>query len=71
VRVCSIIRANRSIPHGLEEDGKRLKKGQSAFWKKGDIMVQVWKDKRLVRIISMIHDETIVSTGKKDRKTWE
>jgi hypothetical protein len=32
-------------------------------------MVQVWKDNRLVRMISMIHEVTIVNTGRKDRKT--
>ena len=32
-------------------------------------MVQVWKDKRLVQMISMIHDAAIVNTGRKDRKT--
>jgi len=32
-------------------------------------MVQVWKDKRLVRMISTIHDATVVSTGRKDTKT--
>jgi len=48
MRVCDTIRANRGIPHDLEGEGKRLKKGQSAFRRKGDIMVQVWKDKRLV-----------------------
>ena len=32
-------------------------------------MVQVWKDKRLVRMISTIHDATVVSTGREDRKT--
>jgi len=69
VRVCGTMRVNRGIPRDLEEDGKRLKKGQSAFRRKGDVMVQVWKDKRLVRMISTIHDATVVSTGRKDRKT--
>jgi len=46
-----------------------LKKGQSAFWIKGDVMVQAWKDKRLLRMVSTIHDATIVNTGQKDRKT--
>jgi hypothetical protein len=32
-------------------------------------MVQLWRDKRLVRVISTIHDATIVNTGRKDRKT--
>jgi hypothetical protein len=45
-----------------------LKRGQSAFQRKGDIMFQVWKDKRLVRMISTIHDATVVSTWRKDRK---
>ena len=69
MRVCGTIRANRGIPRDLEGEGKCLKKGQSAFRRKGDIMVQVWKDKRLVRMISTIHEATVVSTGWKDRKT--
>ena len=32
-------------------------------------MVQVWKDKRLVRMISAMHEATIVHTGRKDWKT--
>jgi calcineurin-like phosphoesterase family protein len=46
-----------------------LKKGQSAFRRKGDIMVHMWEDKLLVRMISAIHGLTIVNTGRKDRKT--
>jgi len=57
------------MPLDLEWEGKHLKKGQSVFQRKGDIMVQVWKDKRLVRMISTIHDTTTVNTGRKDRKT--
>ena len=63
------MRANRCISSDLEEDGKHLKKGQSVFCRKGDIMVQVWKDKRFVRMISRVHDATAVSTRRKDRKT--
>jgi len=70
VIVCGTMRANRgSIPHDLEGKGKRLKKGQPAFHRKGDVMVQVRKDKRLVRMISTVHEATIVNTGQKDRKT--
>jgi len=46
-----------------------LKKGQSAFRRKGDILIKVWKDKRLVHMMSKIHDTTTVNTGKKDEKT--
>jgi len=45
VRVCGTMKANRGIPRDLEGEGKRLKKGKSAFWRNGDIMMQVWKDK--------------------------
>jgi hypothetical protein len=41
MRVCGTLRANRDIPHDLEGEGKRLKKGQLAFRRKEDIMVQV------------------------------
>ena len=69
MRVCGTIRANRSIPRDVEGEGKHLKKVQSSFRRKGDVMVQVWKDKRLVRMISTIHEATVVNTGRKDRKT--
>ena len=47
VRVCGTMRANRGIPRDLEGEGNHLKKGQSVFRRKGDLMVQVWKDKNL------------------------
>jgi hypothetical protein len=46
-----------------------VEKGQSVFQRKGDVMVKVWKGKRLMRMISTIHEATIVNTGWKDRKT--
>ena len=39
------MRANRGIACDLVGEGKCLKKGQSAFWRKGNVMVQVWRDK--------------------------
>ena len=42
VRVCGTMRANRGIQHDLEGEGKCFKKEKSAFWRNGDIMVQVW-----------------------------
>jgi Fe-S cluster assembly scaffold protein SufB len=61
------MRTNRGIPHDLEREGKRLKKWQSAFWRNGDVMVQVWKDRRVVQMISMIHEATIVNTRQNER----
>jgi hypothetical protein len=60
------MRANRGIPQDLEGEGNARTEG---IQRKGDVMVQVWKDKRLVRMICTIHDATIVNTGRKDRKT--
>jgi hypothetical protein len=48
VRVCGTMRANRGILRDLEGEGKCLNIGQSAFCRRGDVVVQVWKDKRLV-----------------------
>jgi len=39
MRVCGSMRANRGIPCDLEREGKCLKKGQSVFRRKGDVMV--------------------------------
>ena len=69
VRVRGTMRATRRTPRDLEGEGKHLRKGQSAFRRKGDIMVQVWMDKRLVQMTSAINEATVVNTGWKDRKT--
>jgi hypothetical protein len=45
VRVCGTMRANRCIPRDLEWEAKDLRKAQSGFRRKGDVMVQVRKDK--------------------------
>jgi hypothetical protein len=65
------MRPNRGIPKDLEKEAKELKRGQSSFRRQGDMLVQVWKDKRLMRMISTIHDLKHVNTGKIDRKTSE
>ena len=63
------MRPNKGIPCDLEEEGKHLKKGQSACRRNGDVSVHVWKDIRLVQMTSMIHDATTVNTGRNDSKT--
>jgi hypothetical protein len=40
--------ANSGIPRDLVGEGKRLKKGKSAFQRNGDVMVQLWNDKTCV-----------------------
>jgi hypothetical protein len=65
-RVCGTI--TRGIPPDVEQESTHWKQGQSGFQKNSDIIVQVWKDKRPVPMISTIHD-TIVNAGGKDKKT--
>jgi hypothetical protein len=65
------MRPNRVIPKDLMTEAIGLKQGQSSFKRKGDVFVQAWKDKRLVRMISTLHDSEHVHTGKKDQKTNE
>ena len=50
----------RGIPPDLERETNHLRRGQSAFWRKGDVIVQAWKDKRLVWMRSTINYTTIV-----------
>ena len=69
VRICGTTRPNRGIPCDLEGEGKHLRKGQSACHRKVDASVHVWKDIRLVRMTSTIHDAIIVNTGRNDSKT--
>jgi len=45
-----------------------MKTGQSAFWRKGDKIVHGWMDERLVQMNNMIHDATVLNTGKKERE---
>jgi hypothetical protein len=71
IKVCGTMKLNSGIPKDLEKEAKGLKKGQSSFRRKGDVLVQVWKDKRLVRMINTIHNLEHVYTGKKDRKNEE
>jgi len=48
-----------------------LKTGQSAFWRKGDKIVQGWMDEQLVQMKSTIHNATVLNAGKKERTDLE
>jgi hypothetical protein len=53
IRVCGTMMPNRGILKDLEKEAKELKRGQSSFQRK------VWKDKRVVGMISTIHDSNM------------
>lgn len=66
--VCGTIRLNRGVPNSLKVKESGLKKGEMLFQRKGNILVQLWKDKRIVRMITTIHDSKMVRTTKKTKK---
>jgi hypothetical protein len=45
VRVCGTMSSNSGIPRDLNGEGKYLKEGESMLRRKGEVMVQRWKDK--------------------------
>lgn len=67
--VCGTIRENGGLPKILIEKSKNLQRGQMTFVRKGPIAFITWKDKRLVRMISTIHDASMKSTGKRKRNS--
>jgi hypothetical protein len=54
--VCGAMRANREIPQNFEKQAKNMMKAQSLFQKRGDILVQIWKEKLVVWMICRIHE---------------
>ncbi|PSN49971.1 PiggyBac transposable element-derived protein 4 [Blattella germanica] len=59
---------DRGAPKELKNELKNLKKGESKFSRKGQVLVQVWKDKRDVKLISTLHTAQIVESEKTNRK---
>lgn len=49
----------------------KIKKGDIVFRKKSEILLLVFKDKRVIKMISTIHSAEMVPTGRQDRKTKE
>lgn len=60
--MCDTIRENRGLPEVLIEKSKNLHRGEMTFLRKGRVMLIAWKDKRIVRMISTIHDASMKSS---------
>ena len=65
VRVCGTIRVNRGLPPDLKEECKSLKRGETTFRRKGDILLQSWRDTRVVNMISTIHNSSMVDVQRR------
>ena len=68
-RVCGTIRENHGLPNQLKKKSKNLQRGERIFLQKGEVILLIWKHKKLVHMVTAIHDTTIASTGKEDRRT--
>ncbi|PNF26451.1 hypothetical protein B7P43_G16256, partial [Cryptotermes secundus] len=65
VRVCGTIRVNRGLPPDLKEECKSLKRGETTFRRKGDILLQSWRDTCVVNMISTIHNSSMVDVQRR------
>jgi len=65
IRICGTIRKNRGLPECLKKTN--LKKGETIFRRKNDILVQVWQSKKEVSLISSIHSAEMKESNNVDR----
>jgi len=66
VRVCGTIRVNRGLPREMKNESQSLKRGETTFKRKGEILLQSWSDTRVVNMISTIHDSTMVDVPRRN-----
>ncbi|KAI4474804.1 hypothetical protein M0802_015435, partial [Mischocyttarus mexicanus] len=65
--VCGIIRKNCGLPKVLLEKSKSLHRGEMTFLRKGPVVFIAWTDKRIVRMVSIIHDALKKSSGNRKK----
>jgi hypothetical protein len=57
---------DRGVPKEMKENIKYLKKAESTYCRKGQVLVRVGQDKRGVKLISNQYTAMIVETEKKN-----
>lgn len=67
--MCGAIRENRSLSKVLIEKSKSLRRREMTFLRKGPVVLIACKDKRIVRMISTIHDTSVKSSGKREKNS--
>ncbi|PNF29691.1 hypothetical protein B7P43_G13061 [Cryptotermes secundus] len=65
VHICGTIRVNRGLPPDLKEECKSLKRGDTTFRRKGDILLQSWRDTHVVNMISTIHNSSMIDVQRR------
>jgi hypothetical protein len=59
-----MIRVNSGLPTDLKEELKSLKHGEITFSRKG-VILQSWRDTRVVNMISTIHNSSMVDVQRR------
>jgi len=56
---------NRGLPPEMK---KSLKRGETTFRRKGEILLQSWRETHVVNMISTIHDSTMVDVPRRNEE---
>lgn len=67
--VVGTMRQNRGMPKTLVNISKSLKTGEMTFKRHGNILLQSWKDKRVVNMISTLHSAQMVEVASRRKQT--
>ena len=62
------MRIDREVAKEIKDKIKYLKKEQSSYCRKGQVLVQLWRDTGDVRLISTLHIEKCVEA---ENKKWK
>ena len=68
VRLCGTIRVNRGLPSEMKNESQSLKRGETTFRRKGEILLQCWRDNRVVNMILTIDDSTVVDVPRRNEE---
>jgi len=61
-------RVNRGLPPEMKNKSQSLKRGETTFRRKGEILLQSWRDTHVVNMISTIHDSTMVDVPRRNEE---
>jgi len=68
VRVCGTITVNRGLPPEMKNESQSLKRGETTFRRKVEILLQSWRDTHVVNMISTVHDSTMVDVPRRNEE---
>ena len=52
----------------MKNESQSLKRGETTFRRKGEILLQSWRDTRVVNMISTIHNSTMVDVPRRNEE---